>query len=185
VSSIWTGSLGLGWADLTQLFLHFALLSLLAVGGAIATAPDMHRWIVGRQGWLDDAQFAGSIALAQAAPGPNVLFVAVLGFNVGGLAGAFAALAGSLLPSGTLALAVSRWGEQRRDHRGVRAFTAGLAPVTLGLLLSTSWLLVEPASRQPASWLLLAAAVAWMHFTPRSPLWPIAIGALAGALGLV
>ena len=66
-----------------SLVVHFASLSLLAVGGAITTAPDMHRYLVGQQGWLSDAQFTSSIALSQAAPGPNVLFVALLGWNVG------------------------------------------------------------------------------------------------------
>jgi chromate transporter len=185
VNTLWLGPLGLGSSELAQLFAHFALLSLLAVGGAMATAPDMHRWIVGRQGWLDDAQFSGSIALAQAAPGPNVLFVAVLGFNVGGLAGALAALGGSLLPSAALALAASRWGEQRRGHRGVRAFTEGMAPVTIGLLLSTSWVLVEPVRAHAATWILLGATVAFMHFTTRSPLWAIALGAALGGVGIV
>jgi chromate transporter len=63
------------WFDL---FLHFASLSLLAVGGAITTAPDMHRYLVGEQAWLSDQQFSSSIALSQAAPGPNVLFVALI-----------------------------------------------------------------------------------------------------------
>ena len=68
------------WVDL---FGHFASLSLLAVGGAITTAPDMHRYLVHQNAWLSDAQFSSSIALSQAAPGPNVLFVALLGWNVG------------------------------------------------------------------------------------------------------
>jgi hypothetical protein len=75
--------------DWLSLFLHFMVLSLLAIGGAITTAPDMQRFIVRDQGWLTDAQFTASVALAQAAPGPNVLFVAVIGFNVGGLAGVY------------------------------------------------------------------------------------------------
>jgi hypothetical protein len=37
---------------LLQVFLHFMLLSLLAIGGAITTAPDMQRFIVGERGWL-------------------------------------------------------------------------------------------------------------------------------------
>ena len=68
------------WLDL---FLHFAALSLLAVGGAITTAPDMQRFLVVEQGWLSDEQFTSSIALAQAAPGPNILFVPLLGWNIG------------------------------------------------------------------------------------------------------
>ena len=70
-------------ADWLQLFVYYLSLSLLAVGGAISTAPDMHRHLVGQQGWLTDPQFSASIAIAQAAPGPNVLFIALLGWNVG------------------------------------------------------------------------------------------------------
>jgi hypothetical protein len=36
-------------------------------------------WLVSEQGWLNEAQFTQSMALAQAAPGPNVLFVALMG----------------------------------------------------------------------------------------------------------
>ena len=70
-------------ADWLALFGHFLSLSLMAVGGAITTAPDMHRYLVTQQHWLTDEQFTSSIAIAQAAPGPNVLFVGLMGWNVG------------------------------------------------------------------------------------------------------
>src|SRR5258706_12697361 len=65
--------------DWFDLFGHFLLLSLLAIGGAIVVVPDMHRLMVSQYGLLNDAQFNASIAIAQAAPGPNVLFVAGVG----------------------------------------------------------------------------------------------------------
>ncbi|MFM7532842.1 MAG: chromate transporter [Rubrivivax sp.] len=179
------GTLGLGPADHVQLFLHFAMLSLLAVGGAITTVPEMHRWVVDKRGWLGDAQFNGSVALAQAAPGPNVLFVAVIGFNVAGLTGVAATLGGSLLPSTVVALHFARWVQPRRDAPAVRAFVQGLAPVTIGLLLSTGWVLAEPTHGQPAAWALVIGTVALMLRTRLSPLWPMAAGAAAGALGWV
>ncbi|MBL8331165.1 MAG: chromate transporter [Rubrivivax sp.] len=177
----------MGWAPWAwaQLFGHFALLSLLAVGGAITTVPDMHRFIVGERGWLSETSFSGSIALAQAAPGPNVLFVAVIGFNVAGLAGVLATLSGSLLPSTVLAVAAGRYGAQRQGSRGVRAFTEGLAPVTIGLLLATCWLLTEPSHTRWGTVPLLAATVLLMQKTRLSPVWPIAAGAAAGMLGWV
>jgi chromate transporter len=70
-------------ADWFGLFTQFAMLSLLSVGGAITTAPEMHRYLVTEQHWLTEAQLTSSISLAQAAPGPNVLFVALMGWNVG------------------------------------------------------------------------------------------------------
>ena len=84
----------LGWGDWAQLILHFMLLSLLSIGGAITTAPEMHRFMVREHGWISSADFSQSIALAQCAPGPNVLFVAVLGWQIGGVTGAVATMAG-------------------------------------------------------------------------------------------
>jgi chromate transporter len=183
VNALLWGPSGLGAVDMLLLCLHFMLLSLLAVGGAMTTAPDMQRYIVGQQGWLSDAQFTASIALAQAAPGPNLLFVAVIGWNVGGLAGVLATMFGSLLPSTTLALSATRWGARHRESRAARAFSAGMAPLTLGLLLATGWVLLEPARGHIGSALLLVATLWTMLRTRCSPLWPIALGAVVGGFG--
>jgi chromate transporter len=179
----------LGAADLAALFAHFLLLSLLAIGGAMATAPDMHRYIVDEHGWLTDTQFTTSVALAQAAPGPNLLFVAVLGWNVAGPLGVIVTMGGTLIPSSTLTLLASRWARVRRETLGVRAFVAGMAPLTLGLVFATGWVLAEPFVRNDQQrWgalALIAATLAVMLRTRLSPLWMIAVGAIAGVLGAV
>ncbi len=176
-------------ADLADLFLRFLLLSLLSIGGAMSTAPEMHRYFVVERGWLDDAGFTSSIALAQAAPGPNVIFVPVLGYQIAGLLGAGVALIGILLPSTLLSLGVSRWGSSRRDTPGVQAFTAGFAPVTVGLLLATGWVLAQPfigGGTQPYGALaLIGLTVLLMHRTKLAPIWLILAGGLAGAFGLI
>jgi chromate transporter len=174
---------GLDGGVLLSLFLHFSMLSLLAVGGAITTAPDMQRYVVGEQGWLSDAQFTSSVAIAQAAPGPNVLFVAVVGWNIAGLAGVAATLVGSLLPSTTLALAASRYGHRRRESRAMRAFSAGMAPLTLGLLLATGWVLTAPVRDSWGALLLVPVTALALLKTKLSPIWLVALGAGVGALG--
>lgn len=175
--------------ELLELFLRFLTLSLLSIGGAMSTAPEMHRYLVVERGWLGEADFTTAIALAQAAPGPNVLFVPVLGFQVAGLAGAAAALLGILLPSTLLSLGVSRWGATRRETPVVRAFTAGLAPVTVGLTFAAGWLLALPFIGDPAHRLGALALIAFTALvtlkTKLAPMWMIAVGAVAGALGLV
>lgn len=179
----------LSGSELLGLFGHFLILSLLAIGGAITTVPDMHRYIVTEHHWLSDAQFTASIAIAQAAPGPNVLFVAVLGWNVAGPLGALVTMLGSLLPSTALSLFATRWGSQRSETRGVRAFTAGLMPLTLGLLLSTGWVLAQPYLASSAHrWgaiALIAITIAVMMRTKLSPIWLVLIGMTAGALGWI
>ena len=108
------------------LFGHFLALSLMSIGGAITLVPDMHRRLVDGEHLLTDADFTGAIALAQAAPGPNVLFVALMGWYSAGLGGALASMLGIMLPSTTLALVVSRWVATRRHRLSVRAFQAGM-----------------------------------------------------------
>ena len=189
-------ALSLSWGDWLNLFSHYLLLSLLSVGGAITTVPEMHRYLVEQQHWLSEVQFITSIALAQAAPGPNVLFVALLGWNVGAnagglptaLLGALLALLGILLPSTTLTYLATRWAHENRELRAVRAFKQGMAPVVIALLIATGWILAATQGQSAQdwpSWLLaaLSALVVWrlkIHL-----LWLIAAGALLGGLGLV
>ena len=174
-------------ADLLGLLGHFLVLSLFAVGGAITTAPDMHRYMVGEHHWITDAQFTTSIAIAQAAPGPNVLFVAVLGWNVAGPLGATATMAGILLPSTALSIYASRWGTARRETRAVRAFTTGLTPLTIGLLCASGWILAEPYIAEPSHRLgaagLILVSIGVMVWTRLGPMWLVGLGAVVGALG--
>ena len=175
--------------DLLGLFAHFLMLSLLAIGGAITTAPDMHRYVVGEHHWLTDAQFSASVAIAQAAPGPNVLFVAVIGWNVAGPLGALATMTGTLVPSTALTLAATRWGARRRETRGIRAFTTGLTPLTIGLLVATGWLLAQPyvidGAHRLGAIAVVAVTVLVMLRTRLSPMWLVGLGAACGIFGWV
>lgn len=175
--------------DLFALFLHFLTLSLLSIGGAISTVPEMHRFLVEKTGWLSESGFTSSIALAQAAPGPNVLFVAVLGFNVAGVPGAVASMAGIMLPSTVLTLAATRWMRDNRGHLGLRAFSAGMLPLTLGLIIATGWLLALPFLRaEEHRWGALALVATTVALTLKTRLglvWMVLGGGVVGALGFV
>lgn len=192
------------FANWLELFTHFATLSLLGVGGAITTAPDMHRYLVHQQGWLSDTQFTSSIALSQAAPGPNVLFVALLGWNLGlnaaggptagaiawwtALLGVVVTLTAIMLPSSVLTYTATRWAHHNRELRAVRAFKTGMAPIVIALLVATGWLL-SAAHDQPARdwrlWLLTAVATLIVWRTKVHLLWLIGAGAVLGGLGWV
>lgn len=183
-------------ADWLSLFVHYASLSLMCVGGAITTAPDMHRFLVQEHGWLTDPQFSASIAIAQAAPGPNVLFTALMGWNVGlnaggaatGLLGMLVCLVGIMLPSSLLVYGTSQWSHRNRDLRAVRAFKQGMAPIVIGLLLSTGWILATGNGYALANWpiwavTLVSAVLVWR--TRIHLLWLLGAGAILGWWGLV
>lgn len=184
-----------GW-DWVHLFSHLLMLSLLSVGGALTTAPEMHRYLVLQQRWLSEAQFSNAITLAQTAPGPNILFVALLGWNLGmnsggpllALAGALVALAGILLPSTVVTYLASQWGHRNGHLRAVRAFKQGMAPVVIGLLLSTGWILAAAPGglRATGPLALLTGATALLVWRTRIHLlWLLAAGALFGIFGAV
>jgi len=191
-------------ADWLTLFTHFLSLSLMAIGGAITTAPEMHHYLAQDKAWLTDGQFNASIALAQVAPGPNVLFVALAGWHVGlnaagGLAagphawpmaamGAGIAMLGIMLPSTTLTYVAARWAHRNRELRAVRAFKQGMAPVVIALLVATGWIM---ASSQTALdqhlrlWLLSGVSALLLWRTQVHILWLLGAGALLGIFGWV
>ena len=193
------------WQDWLGLFAQYLMLSLLSISGAITTVPDMHRYLVAEHGWLSDAQFTSSVAIAQAAPGPNVLFVALMGWNVGinagggigagwhawalGLFGLMTTMVGIMLPSTTLTYLATRWGHRNRDRRGVRAFKQGMAPIVIGLLIATGWVLANGNHAVGVPnwhlWLVsgISALVVWR--TRIHLLWLLGAGAALGALGFV
>ncbi len=197
-------SITLTLADWGSLFLHFISLSLLAVGGAITTAPDIHRYLVDETHWLSDTQFNASIALAQGAPGPNVMFIALMGWNVGlnaggGLAAGWPAVAlalwgvlitmvGIMIPSCTLAFIATQWAHRNRDMQAVKAFKSGMAPIVIALLIATGWLLTgnhENPARDWPLWALTAATTLIVWKTKTHMLLLLGFGALLGALGWI
>ena len=174
----------MSYHDWLILFGHFLVLSLLSIGGAITVASDMHRVMVDQMGLITDAQFSASIAIAQASPGPNVLFVAVMGYQAAGIGGAVAILTAIMLPSTTLALLAARWSQERRHWLSVRSFKAGMAPIVVGLLMATGWVL---ATAVPG-WhhLILTGVAALLVWKTRIHLLVlISAGAFAGIMGWV
>ena len=189
--------LTLAWADWLNLFVHFLTLSLMSVGGAISKSSEMHRFLVEQHHWLTQEQFNQSIALAQAAPGPNVLFVALMGWQVGmnagstgaALFGVLVTMVGIMTPSTVITYAAARWGHRNRDLRAVRAFKQGMAPIVIALLLSTAWIMASSVGGDIlAHWPLWLTAVGsglviWR--TRIHLLWLLAAGAVLGALGVI
>jgi chromate transporter len=189
--------LTLAWADWLNLFVHFLTLSLMSVGGAISTSSEMHRFLVEQHHWLTQEQFNQSIALAQAAPGPNVLFVALMGWQVGmnagstgaALFGVLVTMVGIMTPSTVITYAAARWGHRNRDLRAVRAFKQGMAPIVIALLLSTAWIMASSVGGDVLAhwplWLtaVISGLVIWR--TRIHLLWLLAAGAVLGALGMI
>ena len=170
-------------SDLMALFGHFLSLSLFATGGVMALASDMHRYVVDEHHYLSHTQFVGAIALGQAAPGPNLMWVVVMGWLISGLPGALATTLGLALPALVFPVLVSRASRRLRQFdRGLQALRRGLGPVALGLMAATCYLLVRAA---PGGWKgasMIAVSVLLLSLTRLPPLLLIVGAGIIGAL---
>jgi len=163
----------------------FAVMSLFAIGGANSAVPEMHRFAVDVQHWMNDRQFGDTFALAQLTPGPNVIIVALIGFHVAGVLGGLVAILAMCGPTCVFAFFVGRTFDRFRGAVWHGAVSGGLIPVTLGLT-AASGVVVAKASDQ--SWMAIAITVATAIVCYRvrvHPLLMFAIAAVLGAFGLV
>jgi chromate transporter len=170
---------------LLTLAAHFALLSLLAVGGANAVVPEMHRQAVEVAGWMTDRQFADLFAIAQVAPGPNIIVVTLIGYHVAGVAGALTATAAMCGPSCLLTFFAGRMWERFKHARWRIILQAGLVPVSVGLIAASALVLARTAD---ISWVAVGitlATAAAGYFTRVHPLWMFGLAAALGYAGLV
>ena len=170
---------------LATLVVQFALLSLLAFGGANGVVPEMQRQAVVVNHWMSDRDFASLFAIAQAAPGPNFMISTLVGWKVAGVPGAIVATLAMCVPSCLLTYGVARVLERHGEARWRKALTSGLAPVTVGLVGATAWVLARAADIDLRLGLITAAAAAIAYFTRLNPLWALAAAAGLGWLGVV
>jgi chromate transporter len=166
------------------MLVHIAILitglSLLAFGGANAIVPELHRQVVEIMGAMSDADFTNLFALAQTAPGPNVMILSLVGWRLAGAAGLAVATLASLIPTSVLALAAGRFLTRSGDSRALRAIRAGLVPLAIGLILASGFVLARAADRDGRTVAITVVAAAALLLTRTNPIWLMAAAASVG-----
>ena len=169
---------------LVDLFVTFARLGLIAIGGMNTVLTEVYREVVDVHGWMSAADLADLIALTQAAPGPNGQFVALVGLRVAGLPGYFVAGLALALPPAILAFLMSRFQQRLATARWLRAAQGGLVPIVIGLILASGLVSAEAVDDTWAriGLTILMSLVVWR--TRWNPAWLLALGAVIGAARL-
>ena len=168
------------------LFLHFVMLSMMAIGGGvISLAPDMQRFVVDAHHWLSNENFVAAFTIAQVSPGPNFLFATLVGLQAAGWLGALAATVAIVIPPAILTVVVLRASTRRSGNRYGRMLKAALAPLSVGMILATAWSLARVADNSWSAAVLTAATVVILLTRKINPLWLIAAGALIGMTGWI
>jgi chromate transporter len=170
---------------LAKLAWRFFLLGFLAIGGANAVVPEMHRYVVEVERWMTDGEFAALFAIANAAPGPNVLIVTLVGWHVAGLAGALVTTVAMIGPTGMLVYGVFHLWNRMRNAPWRPPVQMGLSAVTVGLVAATAWILTLATGTSLRLVAVALATAAVSYLTKINPLWCFAIAAGLGAAGFL
>jgi chromate transporter len=172
-------------SPLIGLFLKLSAFSLLAFGGINALLPVLLKLAVEQEHWIDAQTFSDFFAIAQAAPGPNGLIVALIGWKVSGILGAFIATLAICWPSSIMIFFLQRYLNNMQDLRIQRTIQFAAGSLAVGLVLSSSWQIALQIDQSIAAFALTAAAVAITLFTRWHPLYLIAFGGLLGVMGFI
>jgi chromate transporter len=178
---------------LLQIVLLFSSLSLLSIGGGNTILPEMHHKVVGDYHWLTDSQFADVFAISQAAPGPSILIVTLIGYKAGLTAGgefigvltALLATVAMIMPAGLLVYFVVQFWERARNSPVRHAIEKGFAPLTVGLVLASGYVMSKAADQDWRAYLLTGICTVVFVFTKVNPLIVVAIAGLLGWMGVV
>jgi len=165
---------------LLDLAVTFGVLSLIAFGGMPAVMPEMQRLVVEVKAWTTEAEFIQLFAIAQAAPGPNVLIVSLIGWKAAGLLGAIVALLAVCGPAAVVSWWVAGLWERFKDSPWRIAIQKAIAPLVVGLTLSGGYVLCTPATPDWRLWAIAAASATAFLTLKINPLWILAVGGTVG-----
>jgi chromate transporter len=163
----------------------FGTMSLLAVGGANAAIPEMQRIAVDIHHWMSAKQFADIYAISQLSPGPNVLIVTLIGYQVAGVLGAIAATLAMCAPAAVLAFYVSRLLARKSGSRWPAVIQAALVPLSIGLMGAGALVLAQTTDRSLVAGLITLSAAVLAFATRLNPFWMFLAGGILGFAGLI
>ncbi len=169
---------------LIALALIFSELSVLAFGGGNTILPEMQRQVVEIHQWMSAEEFSALFALGQAAPGPNLMVVTLVGWHVAGWAGMLVTTLAKFGPSSILTIfALHAW-ERFKDKPWRRVVQAGLLPVTAGLVAASAALIAHASDTNLVLAAITAVTAALAVKTKIHPLWLLFGGSMVGLVVL-
>jgi chromate transporter len=171
-------------ATLVALAAIFSQLSLLAFGGGNTILPEMQRQVVEVHHWMPASEFSALFALAQAAPGPNMMIVTLVGWHVAGWAGMLVTSVAKFGPSSLVTVAVLHGWDRFKDRPWRRIAQRGLVPVTSGLVAASALLIAKASDPSWIAWAVTGVCAVLAFRTRIHPLWLLAAGSLIGLSGL-
>ncbi len=155
-----------------RLFENFYRNGSLIFGGGQVLVPLLYTEFVDFKNYLTSEQFLSGYGFVQALPGPVFSFSAYVGTlsmretSISlQILGGFMAAAGVFLPGTFLIFFVSRFWEDLKKYRMVKASLEGINAVSSGMVIAAAFLLFEPIPGTPINYILMLGTMSLMFFT--------------------
>ena len=130
--------------DLGDIFTTWLLVGIQSFGGGSSTFFLIHQAAIERR-WLNEEEFVRAWALAQIAPGINLVKLTVMiGYRLRGWLGVIVAMAGLLLPSAAVTILMTAGFTTIRSVPLVEALMKGILPAAIGLSLAMGAQMAQP-----------------------------------------
>ena len=167
----------------SSLFWVFLQLGCLSFGGPAAHLVFFHQRFVQQLKWLDEAQYAQVVALAQLLPGPTSSQVGLaIGYLQKGYWGAVLAWLGFTLPSAVFMALVAVLGHQYLEVLSSDSFHT-IQLIVLAVVAWAFWQMLGSFCKTIWQYALMLAAAVFIYFVPFS-LNQVLVILLAAVLGI-
>ena len=170
--------------ELCHLFLDVFVAGALSFGGLAAVLSSLHSEVVEQHHLTTASEFDGTYALAVAAPGPNSIFLSLLGYLIGGVPGALVAMLAWAIPTITMLYYIGRTSSSRATP-SIKKARKALVPVVAGLLIAGALSASSSYHTPIHQWMLTLAALGVLLARPKwNPIWTVVGCAVLGAIFL-
>lgn len=168
---------------LWELFIIFLKIGTFTIGGGYAMVPLIEKEVVDKKRWIDRDDFLDMLALAQSAPGPIAVDVAVfVGYKVAGVPGSIVSVLGSILTAFVVLLATAVYFMGVKDNVIIGRIFNGIRPAVVALIAAPVIRLGKSAKINRKTIIIPVITVILVAFLNVNPIYVILASILVGLL---
>ena len=172
-----------------RLFENFYRNGSLIFGGGQVLVPLLYTEFVEFKRYLTSEEFLSGYGFVQALPGPVFSFSAFVGTISmrdaeiwEKILGGFMATAGVFLPGTFFIFFVSRFWEELKKYRVVKASLEGINAVSSGLVIAATFFLFEPIVPTTLNYVIIIGTVCLLFFTKVPTPFIVILGLITGII---